>query len=114
VRDGEVLAGADVDAVYRIASMTKSFTAASVVMLRDAGLLALDEPIERYAPEFAVLRSPLPSERRLDEETENDRKLNALLFAPQDYAVIGRVPEAAIDPVPETGAKRGPAASGKP
>jgi len=61
-----------------------------------------------------VLRSPLPSERRLDEKTENDRKLNALLFAPQDYAVIGRVPEAAIDPVPETGAKRGPAASGKP
>ena len=41
-----------------------------------------------------VLRSPLPAERRLEEKSENDRKLNALLFAPQDYALIGRVPEA--------------------
>jgi O-antigen chain-terminating methyltransferase len=40
-------------------------------------------------------RSPVGPERRLEEKTENDRRLNALLFAPQDYAVIGRVPEAA-------------------
>ncbi|HEX4439422.1 MAG TPA: class I SAM-dependent methyltransferase [Thermoanaerobaculia bacterium] len=45
-----------------------------------------------------VFRSPLPPERRLEEKTENDRKLNALLFAPQDYAVIGRVPEPAGEP----------------
>jgi O-antigen chain-terminating methyltransferase len=37
-------------------------------------------------------RSPLPAERRLEERSENDRKLNALLFAPQDYALVARAP----------------------
>jgi serine-type D-Ala-D-Ala carboxypeptidase/endopeptidase len=60
VRDGAVLSGVDVDAVYRIASMTKSFTAATVLMVRDAGGLGLDDPVERHAPEFAALRSPHP------------------------------------------------------
>ncbi|HEY3172395.1 MAG TPA: class I SAM-dependent methyltransferase [Thermoanaerobaculia bacterium] len=36
--------------------------------------------------------SPLPAEERLDERSENDVRLNAILFGPQDYAVIGRVP----------------------
>jgi SAM-dependent methyltransferase len=37
-------------------------------------------------------RSPLSPAERLEELSENDKRLNALLFAPQDYAVIGRVP----------------------
>jgi len=47
-----------------------------------------------------VFRSPLGPDRRLEEKTENDRKLNALLFAPQDYAVIGRAPEPVIGRAP--------------
>jgi CubicO group peptidase (beta-lactamase class C family) len=43
----------DADTVYRIASMTKSFTAAAVLSLRDEGALALDDPIARHAPELA-------------------------------------------------------------
>lgn len=39
-------------------------------------------------------RSPLSPAERLEERSENDKRLNALLFAPQDYAVIGRVPMA--------------------
>ena len=38
------------------------------------------------------LRSPLPASERLEETSENDKRLNALLFGPQDYALIGRVP----------------------
>ena len=38
--------------VYRIASMTKSFTAAAILLLRDAGALALDDPIVAHAPEL--------------------------------------------------------------
>jgi SAM-dependent methyltransferase len=38
--------------------------------------------------------SPLPADERLEERTSNDVKLNAMLFGPQDYAVIGRVPGA--------------------
>ncbi|PYQ68539.1 MAG: hypothetical protein DMF54_00235 [Acidobacteria bacterium] len=36
--------------------------------------------------------SPLPAGMRLHELSENDARLNAVLFGPQDYAVIGRVP----------------------
>jgi len=39
-------------------------------------------------------RSPLPERERLDERSDNDRKLNALLFGPQDYALVARVPAA--------------------
>jgi SAM-dependent methyltransferase len=37
-------------------------------------------------------RSPLPAAERLEERSENDRRLNALLFAAQDYALVARVP----------------------
>jgi CubicO group peptidase (beta-lactamase class C family) len=46
------------DSVFRIASMTKSFTAATVLALRDEGALALDDPVARYVPELAMLRGP--------------------------------------------------------
>jgi hypothetical protein len=36
--------------------------------------------------------SPLAAADRLEERSENDARLNAILFGPQDYAVIGRVP----------------------
>ena len=36
--------------------------------------------------------APLPAGRRLEERSDNDARLNAILFGPQDYAVIGRVP----------------------
>jgi O-antigen chain-terminating methyltransferase len=39
-------------------------------------------------------RSPLPASERLQERSENDARLNGILFGPQDYAVIGRVPAA--------------------
>lgn len=35
---------------FRIASCTKSFTAAAVLLLRDRGCLSLDDPVTRYAP----------------------------------------------------------------
>lgn len=41
--------------VYRIASMTKSATAAAVLLLRDEGALSLDEPIASYVPAAAGL-----------------------------------------------------------
>ncbi len=46
-------AAPDADTVFRIASMSKSFTASAVLMLRDEGLLALDDPAEKYVPELS-------------------------------------------------------------
>jgi CubicO group peptidase (beta-lactamase class C family) len=53
---GAKVAGAsappDASTPFRIASMTKSFTAAAVLVLRDEGAVALDDPIARYVPEL--------------------------------------------------------------
>jgi CubicO group peptidase (beta-lactamase class C family) len=48
----------DADTVFRIASMTKSFTAATVLSLRDEGRLQLDDPISLHLPTLAGLRGP--------------------------------------------------------
>jgi len=37
-------------------------------------------------------RSPIPESARLEERSSNDAKLNRLLFAAQDYALVARVP----------------------
>ncbi len=43
---------------FRIASMTKSFTAAAVLLLRDEGSLRLDDPVVGYVPELSPLAYP--------------------------------------------------------
>ncbi len=53
-------AGRHRDRVFRIASMTKSFTAAAVLSLRDEGALRLDDPIAALAPELATIVHPAP------------------------------------------------------
>ena len=58
VADGEVVVGQSSDVVYRIASMTKSFSCAVLLTLRDEGRLLLDEAVVTYAPEFAGLGAP--------------------------------------------------------
>lgn len=40
------------DCVFRIASMTKQFTAVATMMLAERGALAVDAPIERYLPDW--------------------------------------------------------------
>jgi CubicO group peptidase (beta-lactamase class C family) len=56
----ETASGSPVDAstVFRIASMTKSFTALSILLLRDQGRLSLDNPAEQYVPELRGLVYP--------------------------------------------------------
>lgn len=44
----------DADSVFRIASMTKSFTAAAILLLRDEGVLRLDDPAARWVPDLAA------------------------------------------------------------
>jgi CubicO group peptidase (beta-lactamase class C family) len=49
---------ADTRSLFRIASMSKSFTALAILQLRDAGKLRLDEPAENYLAELARLDYP--------------------------------------------------------
>ena len=56
LRDVPTRAAVESSTVFRIASMTKSFTAVAILQLRDAGRLSLDAPAERYVPELRKLR----------------------------------------------------------
>jgi len=64
-RDVSTQAPVDADTVFRIASMTKSFTAVSILKLRDEGKLSLDDPAERYVPELKSLRYPTSDSPRI-------------------------------------------------
>jgi len=65
VREIDSHAPIDADTVFRIASMTKSFTALSILKLRDEGKLALDDPAENYVPELRGLRYPTADSPRI-------------------------------------------------
>jgi CubicO group peptidase (beta-lactamase class C family) len=43
------------DTRFRIASMSKSFTALAILKLRDAGKLSLFDPVEKFLPEFRAI-----------------------------------------------------------
>lgn len=58
VREKTNNAAVTTDTVFRIASMTKSFTAMAILKLRDAGKLSLDDPVSKYIPELANLPYP--------------------------------------------------------
>jgi D-alanyl-D-alanine carboxypeptidase len=48
----------DAQTLYRIASITKTFTATAVMQLRDAGRLHLDDPVVEHLPELRAADSP--------------------------------------------------------
>ncbi len=53
------------DSVFRIASMSKSFAAMSILALRDEGKLSLDDLAEQHVPELKNLRYPTTDSPRL-------------------------------------------------
>jgi CubicO group peptidase (beta-lactamase class C family) len=59
VREAGGSSAVDADTVFRIASMTKSFTALAILRLRDEGRLSLDDPASKHLPELASM--PLPT-----------------------------------------------------
>jgi CubicO group peptidase (beta-lactamase class C family) len=52
----DVAAGPDV--LYRIASITKTFTGTAITQLRDARRLDLDDPLVKWLPELADCATP--------------------------------------------------------
>ncbi len=46
------------DSLFWIASMTKPVTAVAVLMLQDEGRLKVTDPVAKYIPEFASLKTP--------------------------------------------------------
>jgi CubicO group peptidase (beta-lactamase class C family) len=58
LRDLATRAPFDADTVFRIASVTKGFTAMALAKLRDAGKLSFDAPAKDYFPPLAQLALP--------------------------------------------------------
>lgn len=46
------------DSIFWIASMTKPITGAAILMLQDEGKLSVDDPVAKYVPEMANLKTP--------------------------------------------------------
>jgi CubicO group peptidase (beta-lactamase class C family) len=55
-REKKIQAGPD--NIYRIGSLTKTFTAIVLMQLLDKGVVKLDDPVEKYLPEINRLPSP--------------------------------------------------------
>jgi CubicO group peptidase (beta-lactamase class C family) len=51
----------DDETIYHWASITKTFTAISIMQLRDRGLLSLDDPVVDYVPELREVHNPFGS-----------------------------------------------------
>ncbi len=50
--------------LYRIASISKTFTATAIMQLRDEGKLRLDDPIKKFIPGFSI-KNPFPDAREI-------------------------------------------------
>ena len=89
-----------VDAVFEIGSITKQFTAAALLQLRDEGKLTLDDEITKWLPDFDTRGNKLTLRRMLDHtsgivgltEIAEFRSLATNHFFPRDsgYALIKR------------------------
>ena len=66
VREKSNNAPATPETVFRIASMTKSFTAMAILKLRDEGKLSLEDPVSKYVPELANLSYPTGDSQKLN------------------------------------------------
>ena len=65
------------DTIFRIASMSKAVTSVAALTMLDDGRFELDEPITRYAPEFARMRVLRNPEGPLD---QTDEAVRAITF----------------------------------
>ncbi len=65
VQDLETRRPVTAETLFRIASMTKSFTALSILKLRDEGKLSLDAPAETYIPEMRGWKYPTEDSPRI-------------------------------------------------
>jgi CubicO group peptidase (beta-lactamase class C family) len=87
------------DAIFAIGSITKQFTAAAILQLRDQGKLSLDDDITKWFPDFDTRGARIPLRRLLDHTSgiPSVPELNRLrgdANASRDsiYAVIKRSP----------------------
>lgn len=94
--DAEQQIEASTDTQYAVASITKTFTAASVFQLRDEGKLDLEDPLSRHLPEAVhgspTLRRLLSHASGLQREPPGE--VWETLHFPDEQELLGRLEEA--------------------
>ena len=73
--------------VFHVASMSKQFTAASIVMLAQQGKLSLDDPVRRYIPEFPDFGTPITIRRLIHHTSGLRDQWNLLGLAGWRYSL---------------------------
>src|ERR1700733_6974863 len=74
-RDMEKKLPMERDTLFRIASMTKPITSVAILQLMEEGKLKLDDPITKWAPEFANMKVLKNAEGPLDEVYDAPRDI---------------------------------------
>ncbi|HEX7700220.1 MAG TPA: serine hydrolase domain-containing protein, partial [Kofleriaceae bacterium] len=97
----------DADTVYRIGSITKSFTGLALLSLRDQGVLGLDDPLARWIPEAAKLVYPTRDARpitlrQLAQHTSGLPRDGAFDMEknPDEATVVGSLAKITLDRAP--------------
>jgi CubicO group peptidase (beta-lactamase class C family) len=78
------------DTIFRIASMTKPIVSVAALMLLEEGKLRLDDPIERWLPEFADPRVLNDPDGQLDDTRPAARSINVLDLLTHRPGIVSR------------------------
>jgi CubicO group peptidase (beta-lactamase class C family) len=97
----------DADTIYRIGSITKSFTGLALLSLRDDGMLGLDDPLARWIPEAGKLVYPTRDARpitlrQLAQHTSGLPRGGAFDMEkdPDEATVVGSLAKVTLDRAP--------------
>jgi CubicO group peptidase (beta-lactamase class C family) len=102
VQDLDTKRPVNADTLFRIASMTKAFTALSTLKLRDDGKLALDAPVETYVPELRGWKYPTDDSPKIRVRELLTHTAGFVTDDPWGDRVLGMSPQA-LDALMATG-----------
>ena len=88
--DIEQSAPMDNNAIIPIASMTKLMTSIGILILQEEGKLNIDEPVEKYLPQFRQLKISINSDASETEELDTKPTIKHLLNHTSGFAYGGK------------------------
>ncbi|MFS0916582.1 serine hydrolase domain-containing protein [Brevibacillus sp. 179-C 1.1 NHS] len=95
-RDREEQAPIDLDTVFGIGSITKSFTCLAIMQLQEEGKLSVHDPVVTYLPEFRT-----PDEAQTKSITIHHFMTHTLGFPPLPSLIPAMLPSLKADPTAE-------------
>ena len=106
-KQSETSAKPDPAALYQIASISKQFTAAAILLLQDEGKLTLDDPVSRYVPgitdgDHITIRALLSHTAGLQDYWPQDYSFAAMATPVTPQQIVDRWAKKPLDFAPGT------------